>query len=180
MGRLRVDEQAATLTVRTRATGMLARLAHDLEIEAERVTGAAEIDGTRWHAELRVAARSLRVTGVVRSGSVDRAVLSRADREEIERRLHGELIGDEVRVRAEGDALDRGRALVTVAREQALELRLETESRPHGGYSVVGRAELSLRALGVPEVKGPLGAFKVDDRLEARFWLVLLPLDETP
>ena len=39
---------------------------------------------------------------------------------------------------------------------------------------MTGAAELSLRALGVAEIRGPLGAFKVGDVVEIQFALTLL------
>ena len=58
-------------------------------------------------------------------------------------------------------------------REQRLRFDMVTEDRRDGERIGHGRLELSLSALGIPEVKGPLGAFKVRDDVEVRFWLML-------
>ena len=48
----RIDKGASKLVLRTRAEGMLARLAHDLEIAAGEINGAASLDGDAWTAEV--------------------------------------------------------------------------------------------------------------------------------
>ena len=54
MRELRVLEGQSKVVVRTRATGMLARLAHDLEIVSTEVTGTATVEGGKWAAEVVV------------------------------------------------------------------------------------------------------------------------------
>jgi hypothetical protein len=47
--------------------------------------------------------------------------------------------------------------------------------REGGGAKVSGRCDISLKALGIHEVKGPLGAFKVSDTIEVVYSLSLIP-----
>jgi hypothetical protein len=170
-----IDLQASTVTIRTKAKGLLSRLAHDLEIAAERFEGEVEVDGAAWRAELRFPVRGLRVVGAVRAGSVDRAVLSTSDREEIERRIRDDALrGGEVKVVASGAARDRAEVVVTApSGEQRSSTAITVEDRRDGELVVHGKLQLSLRRLGVPELRGPLGAFKVDDAVEVAFWMML-------
>jgi hypothetical protein len=46
-------------------------------------------------------------------------------------------------------------------------------SEADGRVHISGRTELSLAKLGVREIKGPLGAFKVKDAVEVLFEIIL-------
>ncbi len=176
MARRTLDPKASSITVHTRAKGMLSRFAHDLELEASRYDVELDVqEGERWNAELSFDVRGLRVVGVLKGNRVDRAVLSAADREDIERRIVSEhLRTDRVMVHAEGERFDRAEVTVTAARaEQRLSVPLEVERRDAGALAVRATLSLSLSRLGVKEVKGPLGAFKVDDAIEVNVSLVI-------
>ncbi|WP_437817944.1 hypothetical protein [Sorangium sp. So ce1078] len=178
MSELHLDPAASRLTIRTRAVGMLARLAHDLEITASELRGRARLDGDAWTAELEVRVASLCVAGVLRGDRLDPDALSAGDRRDIERRLQGEVLrGTEVvEVRASGVARDRADVRVQLASgSAALVARLSSRDRGEGLIGVTGGCQLSLAGLGVREVKGPLGAFKVRDEIEVLFDLTLRP-----
>lgn len=177
MADLALDLAASSFNVRTRAEGMFSRLAHDLEIAAEGFRGEVAVDGDRWKATVRFPVASLRVVGVLRGDQVDRGVLSKKDREEIERRIQREVVGaEEVVVEASGESLAAGQATVRVgAREQRVALTVSTEPRRDGEIAAEGKGKVSLRALGIAEVKGPLGAFRVSDTIELAFWVILVP-----
>lgn len=170
-----IDYQASTVTIRTRAKGMLARLAHDLEIEATRFDADLDLDAEAWRATLRFDVRGLRVTGALKGDRVDRAVLKPADREDIERRIVNEhLTGESITVVAEGRTRDRGDVTVRAPRgEERLSVPITVEERRDGQLVAYGDLKLSLRRLGVGEIKGPLGAFKVDDAVEIAFYLMI-------
>jgi hypothetical protein len=158
----------SSVALRTRARGLLSRLAHDLEIASEAVEGEATIDGESWTARLAVPSASLRVKGVLHGDVVDPGVLSAGDRAEIERRLREEVLGGAraVTVEAAGASRSGGEATVVLAggRERVrVGLRVVEEA---GVYTVSATARVSLARLGVREVKGPLGAFRVDDVIE--------------
>jgi hypothetical protein len=177
----RIDKGASKLVLRTRAQGMLARLAHDLEIAAGEINGAASLDGDAWTAEVAVPVSSLRVAGALRGDRLDTSALSSKDRAEIERKIREEVLaaGPEVRTRAEGPSRDRGEATVSFGSKSARVSVSHSKTEPSGaGFSVTGRAELSLRALGVAEVKGPLNAFRVGDTIEVLYTLVIQPEGE--
>jgi hypothetical protein len=171
-----VDLKSSTVTIRTKASGLLARLAHDLELDASRFSASIEPEGAQWRVELEFPVASIRVVGALKGGRVDRTVLSASDVSEIERKLRDEVLrGDLVRVRGAGDRR-RGELTVIAPRgEQKLTVALTTEDRA-SGETVVGLAtKVSLARLGVGEVKGPLGAFKIADDVEVAARLVLLP-----
>jgi hypothetical protein len=163
-----LDVARSSVKVRTRATGPLARLAHDLELEATGASGWVEEDGPSFRAELTFPVAGIRVVGVVRRGTVDRSVLSSRDVAEIERKIRGEVFrGDEVRILGAGDRrlarLDvmapRGSQVVTVALGIG-------DATADGGRAVEGRTRLSLATLGCAPIQAPLGAFKVADEIE--------------
>jgi hypothetical protein len=99
-------------------------------------------------------------------------VLSAGDRSDILRRLRDDALSgaSHVRVRASGASRDRGEVVVTVAgpsaRASIEALRVREEA---GALVAEGRCVLSLSSLGAPEIKGPLGAFKVADTVEVLF-----------
>lgn len=170
-----IDRQASTVTIRTRAKGLLSKLAHDLEIQAARIDGDVEVDEESWKATLRFDVSALTVVGALKGDKVDRAVLSPSDRAEIERKIRHEVLDvGQIVVRAEGTERGAGDVVVEAKRgEQRRRVSLTTEDRPGGEIVTFGKLDLSLRALGVDEIKGPLGAFKVDDRVEVAFWIML-------
>jgi hypothetical protein len=173
-----IDTASSTLTVRTRARGLLARLAHDLEIAARDIAGAASVDGASWSGELEVPVAGLRVVGVPRGEAVDTSALSSSDRAEIERRMRDDVLAgtQRVKVRASGASRDRGEAIVELARGSA-RVSPSNSVRDEGEKLVVsGRVQVSLKALGIKEIKGPLGAFSVNDIVEIRYALTLVPV----
>lgn len=174
MSRRNIDTRGSTITLRTRAKGLLSRLAHDLEIEARRFEGEVEVDGDSWSAELSFPVRELRTVGAIKRGRVDFDVLSRDDIEEIDRKIREEvLVGAVVKVRATGKSRTRGEVtIVTPGGEQRVGARLAVEG-DDGAEVIHGELKGSLRALGVPEVKAPLGVFKVDDAVEIAYRLKL-------
>ena len=170
-----IDLQASTVTLRTRAKGLLSKLAHDLEIQAEGFDGEVEVQDEEWKATLRFPVSSLTVVGALKGDKVDRAILSSSDRAEIERKIREEVLAtSEIVATAEGTDRKGGKVVVKARRgEQSRRVSLTTEERPGGEIVAYGSTDLSLRALGVDEIKGPLGAFKVDDRVEVAFWIML-------
>jgi hypothetical protein len=173
-----LDPAASSLTVWTRAKGMLARLAHDLEIGARDIEGRATADAAAWLADVVVPTASLRVAGTLHGERVDTRALSPSDRTDIERRMRDEALGGarEIRLRAEGQARDRGTATLSIGDRPPARVALTLTVREDADPLVVsGRAEVSLRAIGSPEIRAPLGAFKVADVVEVRFQFTLRP-----
>ena len=166
--RFTVDAQRSSIRLRTRAKGLLARLAHDLQIHARDVTGEATRDSDRWTAELRVTIDGLRVEGVVRSGVVHPDVLSEADRREIERKIREEVFSraPAIVVTASGTPSDAHVRILFGERSATLTPRLTVVTQPDAIRIEIRNCTVSMRALGLAEVKGPLGAFHVKDDVE--------------
>jgi hypothetical protein len=175
------DKTASRLVLRTRTSGLLARFAHDLEIVATDLSlrASSEGDGGAWTAELSIPVAALRVAGVLKSGDkLDTSVLSASDQADIENRVRTEVLagGPEVKVQASGTSRDRGEASVSIgSRSGRFPIAQSVEAREGGGATVSGRCDLSLRGLGIEEVKGPLGAFRVADTVEVVYTVVLVP-----
>ena len=169
-----IDVFASSVTLRTRATGLFARFAHDLEIEARGFSGWVEVEGASTTAELTFPVAQLRVVGVLRAGRVARNVLSSKDVLEIERKVRMEvLVGPTVIVRWSGDLL-RGELRVVAPRgEQRLAVAVTVDTKSDSTLVVRGRMRISLNRLGCPEVKAPFGAFKVADDVDVEAVLAL-------
>lgn len=178
---LSFDPAASTVTVETRAKGMLAKLAHDLSITAKAVAATAKVDGADVLVELRVTVAKLAVEGILKGSSIDRSGLSSSDKAEIERKIREEVFrGAEVVVsmKAPGEgALSNGKKDVNVSgkieaggRSASISSRASIDVTD-AGATVSGRAKVSLPGLGITPPKGPLGAFRVDDDVEVVYRL---------
>jgi hypothetical protein len=174
-----LDKTSSRLVLRTRTSGILARFAHDLEIVATELSLRAAPDGEAWSAELSIPVASLRVAGVLKGGdNLDTGVLSASDQADIEQRIRTEVLagGPEVRAQASGASRDRGEAVVSIGSKSArFPLSQSVAAEEGGRVRVTGRCDLSLKGLGIGEVKGPLGAFKVSDTVEIVYTFVLVP-----
>ncbi len=174
---LLVDRSSSTLAVRTRASGMLASLAHDLEIVASDLVGRATLDGEAFSAELVVPVAALKVAGALHGDRIDTSTLSASDRSDIERKIREEVFAGTrgVRVRARGASRDRAEVTVETAGglvSLPVALRVAEEA---GRMRVSGSLELSMKRLGLREVRGPLGAFRIRDGVFVSFDVTLRP-----
>lgn len=171
-----LDRAHSEISIETTAKGMLAKLAHDLRLLAGELTvTVAEGEGGRLDLELRAPVRAIKVDGVRKGGRVDRGVLSASDRSDIEKKIREEVLRSaDVQVKA---SLPSSPAPGSVATDATVEvgghrvsvpLRLSIASRD-GRTHALGRAKVSLSALKIPPVKGPLGAFRVDDDVDVVF-----------
>lgn len=174
---LLVDTAASSIALRTRAEGLLARVAHDLEFAAPVFRGKVTLDGEAWTAELGVAVASLRVVGVIRGSALDRVALSSSDRAQIEQKMRQDVFFGgvrEVTADARGSSRTGGEATVTLGtRSQRAPVTLRVEAPPGGNIKAIGQLTLSLEKLGVKPIKGPLGAFRVKDAVEVLFTVAL-------
>ncbi len=160
-----LDAAKSSFLVHTFAQGLLARLAHDLELTAGGLTGTL-VEGAGLHVTLRAPVDGLRVAGAVKKGRVDLTVLSASDRVDIDRKVRAEVFAGRSELSIEG-WLEAGRARVAVTCGAA---RLEVPATVTLAADVLsGRCELSLRALGLHAIEGPLGAFRIADRVEVVF-----------
>lgn len=171
-----LDSSASSIAVRTRAVGLLARLAHDLEISAGRFDGEVNDEGGAWTARLVIPVDSLRVSGVVRGDRVEQGALSPNDQAEILHRMRDDAFLGAAEIIVTASGASRGRADVTVtvgAKAARASTPLTVRERDGGGLDVSGRCVLSLRALGARDIKGPLGAFQLKDEVAVLFQLTL-------
>jgi hypothetical protein len=178
MQSLLVDRGGATLTVRTRAEGLLARLAHDLELSSADLGGAATLDGESWTADLSVPVASLRVVGALHGDELDRAALSASDRAQIEQKMREDVFfggAAIITAAARGASRTTGEATISIAsRSQRVPVTLSAAPSIDGATRVTGRLTLSLDRLGAKPIKGPLGAFRVKDAVEVSFTIPLV------
>jgi hypothetical protein len=184
MSELRFDAQASKLSIETTATGMLAKLAHDLSIVARSLRATTKIEGRRFTIEVDVPVGELEVDGVRKQGVVDRGALSASDKREIQRKMRDEVLGGGTIVaRAEGElpagALEGAASVpldVTAKVERASRIetvRSKLTLKPSAErVSVEGRFTVHLPALGIAPIKGPLGAFRVNDDIHVDVSLV--------
>jgi hypothetical protein len=159
------------LKLRTRARGFLARLAHDLELDATLIEGEGTRDGDAFDGVLRVAIDGIRLVGVIeKGGSVNPDTLSDADRHEVERKIRKEVFRGEPEVLVEirrSDVRVRFGERITTVRPTLQQKETDDAFEIHATCSV------SMRALGLMEVKGPLGAFAVKDDVEVEANLIV-------
>lgn len=174
---LLVDTAASSISLRTRAEGLLARVAHDLEIAAPVFRGKVTLDGEAWTAEIGVAVASLRVVGVIHGSELDRVALSSSDRAQIEQKMRQDVFFGgvrEVTAEARGSSHAGGEATIAIGtRSQRVPVTLTVEAPPGGNLKATGQLTLSLSKLGVKPIKGPLGAFRVKDAVEVLFTIPL-------
>jgi hypothetical protein len=174
MTELSIDAAKSHLRIETRAKGMLAKLAHDLSIEGAGPKGAARIEGDKLAFDLEIPVAALRVAGVRKGGRVETSVLSSSDLADIHKKLRDDVLAGSpsVRVSASGaapadDAKDATFELVVKAGRGEQRVRTKVAVKREGERTIVtGMATVSLEALRIPPVKGPLGAFRVDDAIE--------------
>jgi hypothetical protein len=167
---MKLDPSRSRIAIHTFAEGFLSALAHDLELEARDLEG----DATGTTCSLEIATASLGVVGVVKRGKVDRAVLSAGDRDTIERQIRQEVLRSAT-VTARG-VQDGRRAKIDVAvgtGRATFECDV-TATTSAAEATARGEVDVSLRALGIAPVKGPMGAFRVSDRVRVTFELVFI------
>jgi hypothetical protein len=179
-----LDTARARVRIHTFAEGILARLAHDLEIvcgdlsgSASRDAAGASIAGT---ARVEVPLRGMSVGGVLaKDGRVDERALSANERRDIVAKMQSDVFhaGPDGVLRVEAH-LDAGAARVRIVppNGKAVETVVRPEVHAEGeGIRVTGTCEVSLAAIGSDAVKGPMGAFRVKDRVKVSFDVVFVP-----
>jgi hypothetical protein len=165
---LALDPARSTVTIHTRAVGLLAVLGHDIVLCATGMTGTADEASRRG--ELVCPVEELHVQSSIRKSAFGKQGLSDAERADIERRVKTEVFGGRGEIRVSVDGAIRPRRFTVEARTGTGifqgQAAIENQS---GGMRAHGRVTLSLKALGIKEVKGPLGVLKVQDAVEVLF-----------
>ncbi len=169
---LTIDSNRTHVVIETIARGMLARLAHDLHIEAceprGEAVGDAEVRATFPIAKMVVVASR-------RHGSGPWGGPPESDRATIEQKIRTEVFPSvtEVRVTAR---IDGARARIEVDAQKGRQSVVTNVSvdRTAGEVRARGETTLSLSALGTGEPHVPLGAIKLEDAVRVTFDIVLV------
>jgi hypothetical protein len=175
---LALDPKKSRVRIHTFAEGLFARLAHDLELSCTRLEGTATRDGKSGTARIEAPLGSIAVAGVLKGDRVDDRSLSPGDRYEILERMQDSVFhvkGDARDVRVVVEATFDGetaRVKLKPPRGPAYETTVKvsvTDDRASGSF------ELSLSAIGSDPVKGPMGAFRMKDRVVVVFDVAFAP-----
>jgi hypothetical protein len=170
-----IDPARSTLILRTRAGGFLSALAHDLELSGTIARGSVTREGERWDGELVVEPASIKVVGAIKRGHVDRGVLSASDVRDIEGKIVSEVFGGqaELVVRCSG-TLEAPTIRVTAKRETLMNAKVSVK-KDDAARVFSAKGTISIKGLGLSEVKGPLGAFVIKDDVEVEATATLIP-----
>ncbi len=179
MADLVLDRSRSRVRIHTFAEGLFARLAHDLELTCEDLSGSCSRPTPETaRATIQVPIAGIHVIGVLRSGAVDRDVLSAADLRDIADKMRREVfqagVSAVIRVDVSYEAEDahcrltlpNGRVVARATRPQI--------TVDDGATRVRGKLEVSLSSIGSAPVKGPMGAFRVRDdvAVSSDLWFV--------
>lgn len=181
-----LDASRSRVRIQTFAEGLLARLAHDLELLCGELSGTASDagdlgdPGSSGTARLEAPLRGMVVAGVLgKDGRVDPRGLSASDQRDAIAKMQHDVFhsGPEGVVRIETH-YDGGTARVRLVppRGKVVEAVVEPEvTITADAVHAKGSFEVSLTAIGSDPVKGPMGAFRVKDRVKVIFDVVFTP-----
>ncbi len=171
-----LDPNRSTLILRTRAGGFFSALAHDLELTGAITRGSATRDGDRWEGELVVPPSSIKVVGALKRGAVDKGVLSASDIRDIEHRIVTDIFGGvaELVIKCSGTP-EAPTIRVTAKRDALVNARVTVKNDDTARVFHV-KGTVSIKGLGLQEVKGPLGAFVIKDDVEVDASVTLVPV----
>lgn len=181
MTKLIAVAEKSRVRVHTFAEGMLARLAHDLELLCGGLSGSATraADGAA-EGSLTFPLSAIELSGTLKGGRLDPRGLSASDRGDVLAKMRRDVFhvtGGDAAVRVEAH-VESSRARVRLlppngrAVERSTSVRVEPEG---GGVRVSGVLTVSLSELGSRPVKGPMNAFRVKDDVEVLFEVVFTP-----
>jgi hypothetical protein len=176
-----LDASRSRVRLQTFAEGLLARLAHDLELACGDLSGTAsraEGDGTAaGKASIAAPLRGIVVAGVLgKDGRVDERGLSAGEKTDAATKMQHDVFhaGKDAVVRVEA-VLDGGSARVRIAppNGKAVDVVVRADVRAEGeSVRATGSFDVSLSALGSDVVKGPMNAFRVKDKVKVLFDVV--------
>ena len=166
-----LDPSRSSLRVFTYAEGLFARLAHDLELGIHEVEVRVDFEGGNPRVVAHVPLASLRVEGVVKHGALRTDVLSEKDHHEILAKMRGDVFdgaspSDRLTLEASvsGSRVE-GSLVLPSGKRVALGFSLEATPGVDAVAHVKGAFDLSLKQVAGADVKGPLGAFRISDRV---------------
>lgn len=173
-----LDAARSRIRLHTFAEGLLARLAHDLELVCSELSGMAtrseRAEGGAGTASIEVPLRGISVSGVLgKDGSVDERGLSPTDRRECLAKMYNDVFHARpdavvrVEVHLEGES---ARVRVTPPNGKSVEIVVRADIHVDADeVRASGKLEVSLSAIGSDTVKGPMGAFRVKDKIRVSF-----------
>lgn len=169
------DDGKSRVRVHTFAEGMLARLAHDLELICHGASGTLEQTGDgAARAQLSFPIARIEVAGALKGGHLDPEAIEADDRREIVAKMRDVVFRSSdpaaaVRVEAIIDGED-ARVTVTAPGGQRVERAARVQLSPEGdGVRASGALDLLLSSLGAGAVRGPMNAFRVKDAVRVHF-----------
>jgi hypothetical protein len=176
-----LDPTRSRVRIQTFAEGLFARLAHDLELVASGLSGTASrtSDGVAagGTAAIEASLSGLSVAGVLeKNGRVDDRGLTPNERRDciakmLDAVFHATAAGV-VHVAVQFDA-GTARIRVMPPSGKAVEVVVRPEVRSEAdAIHATGTFDISLMAIGSSVVKGPMGAFRVKDRVKVIFEVV--------
>lgn len=171
---LLLDPGQSRVRLRTFAEGFFAKLAHDLELTCGNMSGTASRRKDGGASSVRVPISGIEVAGVVAQGKIDASALSRPERDMCLDKMRREVFHATPEEFVTVDAQLEGRtAHLQLTLPRGVRVRVDLE--PHlvfsddGSVVVSGTTQLSLRAIGSDVVRGPVNAFRVQDRVAVSF-----------
>lgn len=185
MSDLVLDPSRSRVRIQTFAEGLFARLAHDLELLCNEVSGTALTNAettpgggkTTGTASVEAPLRGMVVAGVLgKDGRVDPRGLSPSEQRDALAKMQQDVFhaGPDavVRIEAHHDG-DGARIRLVPPAGKAVESVVRPEVQVDAGaVHARGSFEVSLAAIGSDVVKGPMGAFRVKDRVKVIFDVV--------
>ena len=166
-----LDPSRSSLRVLTYAEGLFARLAHDLELRIHEADVHVSHETEKPHVVAHVPLASLRVEGVIKNGVLRTDVLSEKDHQEILTKMRGDVFdgaGPSERLTLEA-TLDgtqvTGSLRLPSGKRVPLVFTVESMPSTELEAHVKGSFDLSVKQVAGAEIKGPLGAFRISDRV---------------
>jgi hypothetical protein len=184
---LALDTSRSRVRIQTFAEGFLARLAHDLELICSELSGTASPDAqgapggkVAGTANVDAPLRGIAIAGVLgKDGKVDPEGLSPSDQHDAVVKMQHDVFhaGPEgvVRIEARYDGEKASVRLVAPNGKAAEAVVRPQVTQTNGAVHARGTFEVSLKAIGADPVKGPMGAFRVKDRVNVLFDVVFTP-----
>jgi hypothetical protein len=176
-----LDRSRSRARIQTFAEGLLSRMAHDLELTCEDLSGTATRDegGAKGSASIRVPVMGIQVVGVLRNRAVDRDVLSSSDSREIQGKMRREVFQAGAGANIELDveyAAPEARLRMSFPNGRTVTSRVRADvTETDGIVRVRGDLDVSLSSIGSAVVRGPMGAFRVRDRVQIAVDLYFVP-----
>ncbi len=184
-----LDPARSRVRIHTFAEGLFARLAHDLELVCGELSGHAtrSADGHpgAGSASIEAPLSGFAVAGTLgRDGRVDDRGLGPSEK----RDCLAKMCSDVFHARPGGMVLVQlqlagasARVRVVPPNGKAIEIVMqpEVQAAEPDAVRASGSFEISLMAIGADVVKGPLGAFRVKDRVKVLFDVTFAPNDRT-